>query len=117
MKSKTSYERGVWAEFIALVYFLLRGFWPVALRFKTKVGEIDLICRKGDLFLFVEVKARTSISEGLFALRKRQESRLVRAAEAFLASRSLPLDSKMRFDLFVITPRFQIEHVSNIMMM
>lgn len=117
MKNKTTYEKGILAEWVALAYFMLRGCWPVAMRYKTPQGEIDLICKKGALFIFIEVKFRPSLDEGLNALRGRQEDRLQRAAAAFLAGRGLPLDTAMRFDLFVMTPHFQIKHISNIMMM
>jgi Holliday junction resolvase-like predicted endonuclease len=37
---------------------MLKGYPIVALRYRTKLGEIDRIARKGDLAVFVEVKAR-----------------------------------------------------------
>ena len=37
---------------------MLKGYRIVARRHRTKLGEIDLIARRGDLVLIVEVKAR-----------------------------------------------------------
>ena len=37
---------------------MLKGYRIVARRYRTKLGEIDLIARRGDLVLIVEVKAR-----------------------------------------------------------
>ena len=39
---------------------MVKGYRIVARRFKTKAGEVDLIARRGDLIVLVEVKARTS---------------------------------------------------------
>jgi putative endonuclease len=39
-------------------YLMSIGYTIVTRRFKTKHGEIDLVCLDGDIVVFVEVKAR-----------------------------------------------------------
>ena len=51
-------RRGRLAEWAAALCLRLRGYRILALRHRTPLGEIDLIARKGDLVVFVEVKAR-----------------------------------------------------------
>ena len=51
-------RRGHVSEWIAAAYLLLKGYRILALRYRTKLGEIDIVARKGDLAVFVEVKAR-----------------------------------------------------------
>ena len=48
--------RGQVSEYLAALYLMLKGYRIVALRYRTK--EIDIIARKRNLAIFVEVKAR-----------------------------------------------------------
>jgi putative endonuclease len=55
---------GKWGEQAATDYLTGRGYDIVARNVRTPYGEIDLIVRKGDFTIFVEVKARTSKAFG-----------------------------------------------------
>lgn len=48
--------RGHVAEATALVRLVLKGYRPLARRFRAGGGEIDLIVARGDTIAFVEVK-------------------------------------------------------------
>lgn len=50
-------EKGKKAEALAEKYFVSKGFEVVERNFKTKTGEIDLILKKENLLVFVEVKS------------------------------------------------------------
>ena len=50
-------RRGHVSEWIAAAYLFLKGYRILARRYRTKLGEIDIIARKGDLAVFIEVKA------------------------------------------------------------
>ena len=51
-------RRGRMSEYVAAIFLMLKGYRILALRHRTRLGEIDIIARKGDLAVFVEVKAR-----------------------------------------------------------
>jgi len=55
---------GKWGEQAAADYLKERGYEIVAGNVRTPYGEIDLIAKKGDFFIFIEVKARTSKTFG-----------------------------------------------------
>ena len=95
---------GRWAENLALWRYRLTGFRVLARRYKTPVGEIDLVMRRGGLVVFIEVKARQRLDDALSALDKRQQQRLSRAAAAFLSDYPRHRDCAMRFDLVGIQP-------------
>ncbi len=97
-------RRGRNAEWLAAWLLALKGYRILARRFASPVGEIDLIARRGDLLLFVEVKRRDSLEAGAEALRPAQQRRITRAAEAFLRDRPELAPLRLRFDLVLIAP-------------
>jgi putative endonuclease len=95
---------GRWAESLAAWSLRLRGYRIVARRFRTPLGEIDLIAQRGRLLAFVEVKARTDLEQALIALSPRQRQRTARAAELFLLRRPDLAGHTLRFDLVAVRP-------------
>jgi putative endonuclease len=63
---RKAYRRGHRGEWLAALALMLKGYRILARRHRTKLGEIDLIARRGDLVLFVEVKARRTLIENAF---------------------------------------------------
>jgi hypothetical protein len=55
---RSAYRRGHFAEFAAAALLCLKGYRLLARRYRTPLGEIDLIAKRGRLVAFVEVKAR-----------------------------------------------------------
>ena len=114
-RSYTSDHIGRRAERYAAIRLLLKGWWPVARRYKTPVGEIDLIMRRGNVLAFIEVKYRPDAASGLYALQPKQAQRLQRAAEHYLTMRPDLSQLTLRFDLVVITPRWGFQHLDNVL--
>lgn len=99
----TTYERGRLAEREAALYLRRRGYRIIAQNLRLKSGEIDLVALKGDLVVFVEVKARSSDEFGtpVEGLLPRQQQRIRKAAEIFLAKRGWS-ERDRRFDLIAV---------------
>lgn len=95
---------GRWAESLAAWSLRLRGYRIVARRFRTPLGEIDLVAQRGALLAFVEVKARTDLEQALVALSARQRQRTARAAELFLLRHPNYAGHTLRFDLIAVRP-------------
>ena len=104
MPSKTSYSKGLFAEFLARNYLRLHGFRIVKSRSitgrHTNRAEIDIIARRGKLLLFVEVKNRPTVSTALDAVTYAQSLRLRRAGETYLAQTRW--DGNARFDIIAV---------------
>jgi putative endonuclease len=92
------------AETLAALSLRLRGYQVVARRFRTPLGEIDLIVRRGRLLAFVEVKARVDRDQALEAIGFRQRERTERSAELFLALHPRYRDYSLRFDVVAVRP-------------
>jgi putative endonuclease len=99
----TAYQRGIRAEDMSAWYLRLRGYRILARRYKTPVGEIDLVARRGGCIVFVEVKAREAMDDALYALQPRQAARVMRGAEHYLARHNLT-DAQIRFDVMAVMP-------------
>lgn len=101
------------AEFLAD-----RGWEVLARRFRLGHHDLDLVARRGNLVVFVEVKTRHSHRFGspLQALGHRQRRAQTRVAQVWLQRHGRPGD-RYRFDLIVVDhggsgpPR--IEHVED----
>lgn len=106
MRDRRAAERhGHRAERIAALYLQLKGYRILERRFRTPVGEIDLIVRRGRLIAFVEVKARQDTDSAVLAVSPTARRRILRAAEWFLASRPEAAGHDLRFDIVALAPR------------
>lgn len=104
----SGYLTGVRAENLAAVLLRLKGYRILARRYKTPVGEIDLIARRGRVTVFVEVKARAAGEDALHALQPRQIARIVRAAGYYAAGGG---GGDMRFDVIAVSGRWRVRHI------
>ncbi len=107
----TSDSRGRLAELAATLLLRLKGFEILSRRFATPVGEIDIVARRGDLLVFVEVKRRPTVVAALDAVTPRQQERVARAAGLFLRSRPAMREHRCRFDVVAIVPRRWPRHL------
>ena len=108
----TPYKKGRWAEKRAIVILRLKGYKILAERFKTPVGEIDVIASKRKQLVFVEVKNRPSLSEALDSLSLLQRKRIVQAAKMYLAKHPRWITREIRFDVIAFWP-WRWQHLQN----
>ena len=91
------------AEAVAALFLQLKGYRVLARRVRTKAGEIDLVVRRGNVLVFVEVKARHTLDSGVFALHPAALQRIGSAARV-LAPRFLGRCTTTRIDAVVVRP-------------
>ena len=99
---KRAYLKGQWSEKIAAIYLRLKGYEVLEHRFKTPVGEIDLLARKGKTLVAIEVKSRNTLEKASMALTSFQQRRIERTLLYYLAHKPSPFD--LRFDVVLISP-------------
>lgn len=112
-------ERG---EDLAMRYLAGKGYSLVERNYRTRRGEVDLVVRRENVLVFVEVKLRrgSSFGDPLEAVTPRKQGRLRLAAEEYLAELAeevlLGLD-EIRFDVVGIRVRGgglpEFRHVEN----
>ncbi len=104
---KQTYQFGDSREIIAANFLRIKGYSILARRFKSSVGEIDIVAKKSQTLIFVEVKARKREELIEVILRPKQASRIKAAAEYFLAQNPKYQDFNIRFD-FILFVRSMI---------
>ena len=94
---------GEHGEKLAERHLVELGMAVVERRYRTRQGEIDLVCRDGDTLVFVEVKTRRTERAGapFESITLIKQRRLTRLALAYLKHHDL-LDCPARFDVVSI---------------
>src|SRR5262245_57680519 len=99
-----AFRVGLSAESRAAAYLIAKGYRIVARRFRTPVGEIDIVARRRDVLVFAEVKARAKLDDAAEAVTDRGKRRIVAAAEAWLAANPDDVNRNIRFDAILVAP-------------
>ena len=110
---RASEAAGRGAELIALWYLRLKGWRLLAERYRTPVGEVDLVMRKGSVTAFIEVKARPSLDGAVESVSPRQARRIAAAARQFLAQDREAARHACRFDIVAVSPYHWPRHIAN----
>jgi putative endonuclease len=107
-------RRGNRGEWLASLALMLKGYRIVERRYRTRLGEIDLIARRGDLVLIVEVKVRSTLVQAMEAIGNMSERRIADAADLWLTRQPDHARLSIRFDMVAVLPRRWPVHVENI---
>ncbi|SEQ54978.1 putative endonuclease [Faunimonas pinastri] len=108
-----AYRKGHAAELIAAVFLAAKGYKLLARRYRTPSGEIDLVARRGRTIVFVEVKARPTVTQALEAVDRTAERRIGAAADLWLARHPRAANLSLRFDMVLIVPWRLPVHLRN----
>ena len=108
---QAAFRVGISAESRAAALLIAKGFRILARRFKSPVGEIDIVARRRQLLVFVEVKARNDLDEAAWSVTPRQQQRIAAAAEAWLAVNGSDAFRDIRFDAILVAPGKLPRHI------
>jgi putative endonuclease len=106
-----AFRVGISAESRAAALLIAKGFRILARRFRSPVGEIDIVARRRHLLVFVEVKARERLDDAAWSVTERQRARIIAAAEAWLADHPDPGIQDIRFDAMLVAPGRMPQHI------
>ncbi len=104
LKRRKAWRRGHVAEYLAAAFLMLKGYRILAIRHRTKLGEIDIIARKGDLAVFVEVKSRRAAQEAIDAVSFSSQNRIRAASDLWLARQPDFVRLSQRYDIVAMLP-------------
>ncbi len=107
-------EEGRRGEEQARAYLRERGYTLLEANYRDMQGEIDIVVRKGDELVFVEVKTWRSIpfEEIGFSVDVRKRRTIVRESKRYLFEHPQYGDMCIRYDLIFIEPETgRVEHI------
>ena len=111
-EKQAAFRVGISAESRAAAFLIAKGFRILARRWRSPVGEIDIVARRRALLVFVEVKARADLDEAAESIQARQQRRIAAAAEAWLAAHGSDGVRDMRFDVVLVAPGKMPRHIA-----
>lgn len=99
-----TYRKGIFSEWYARMFLRMHGYTILKSRYvtgrNTGRAEIDIIAKKHNTIVFVEVKARPDLNSAWDAISSTQMRRLRDAADAYLAKKRWIGDA--RFDVIAV---------------
>ena len=114
---KSNYRAGHFAEKIALLWLLCKGYRPLHLNYVTGrgtgAGEVDLIVKRGQKLVFVEVKKRQNLTTSAEAITHKNQRRVARTAEAFLQQNPCYENYAIRFDAILFNTGLIPHHIKD----
>ncbi|OHV78953.1 YraN family protein [Rhizobium sp. LCM 4573] len=113
LKRRKAVRRGHFSEYLAALFLFAKGYRILAIRYRTRLGEIDIIARKGDLAVFVEVKARRVEQEAIDAVGYAAQRRIRAASDLWLARRADAARLSQRYDIVAVLPGRLPRHFPN----
>jgi putative endonuclease len=111
--TRTTYQTGLWAEKLCRLALRLKFYRILAERYKTPVGEIDILAARGNTVVAVEVKSRTTNDAAVESISPQQQARIARALEHFVMRTPRYANADLRFDVMLATPGRWPTHIKN----
>ncbi len=110
-------DLGKIGERLAARHLRKRGYRIIERSYRSSVGEIDIISKKGDYLVFVEVKTRRGDKFGkpFESVSKKKQAKIVKIAESYY-SNVKHTDLTCRFDVISIEAKddnYFIDHIEN----
>ena len=108
---QAAFHVGISAESRAAAFLIAKGFRILARRWRSPLGEIDIVARRRRLLVFVEVKARATIDDAAESVNVRQRRRIAAAAEIWLAANPDDSIRDIWFDAILVAPGKIPQHI------
>src|SRR5215212_10385155 len=108
---QVAFRLGLSAESRAAAFLIAKGFRILARRWKSPLGEIDIVARRRQLLIFVEVKARAQLDDAAWSVTDRQQARIAAAAEIWLTNYPDESIRDIRFDAMLVAPGRMPRHI------
>ena len=106
------------AEWIACVYLVLQGYLIIEKNFKTSFGELDIIAKKNQTFVIIEVKSRYRKGDWhpLTAIDSKKIRKIRRLTNYYIATKKL-FGKNLRIDVLTVEKKnfwFSVKQYKNV---
>ncbi len=103
----SSHDKGRSGEQAVTEYLEKKGYGILARNFRSRTGEVDIVCEAGPLILFIEVKSWAAFAPEALgpAIGSGKQKRIVQTARYYLLQNPHLRDRGVRFDVVLINPK------------
>ncbi|MCY3917749.1 MAG: YraN family protein [Chloroflexi bacterium] len=114
-----SNRTGAAGERIAIEYLRAKGYTIVETNWSTIVGELDIVAKRDEILVFVEVKTRrrAGAEAALEAVTPAKHERMLKAVYQYLHEHDIDAESGWRIDVIGVAlaanGRTRIDHVED----
>ena len=104
--------KGAKGEQVAEKYLVSAGYQILARNYHSYFGEIDLICKKGEIIVFVEVKnyRKNSLRTPYQAVSFSKQHKIITTAKRYLMEHNLD-NVSVQFDVMIIESGNVLDHL------
>ncbi len=102
---------GVSGEATAVMYLKKKHYKIIETNYSCRAGEIDIIAKKDDILVFVEVKTRSSNAFGTpaEAITLKKQQHIIRSAQFFMLEHAV-VNTQVRFDAIEVIDK-RVNHI------
>lgn len=109
-------ELGQKGEELALNHLFTKGYELIEKNYKWKNAEVDIICKKNNILVIVEVKTRNSIALGepYLSVTRGKQRQIIKVTNQFIQQHNV--QEEIQFDVISIIlnqHQTKIEHIEN----
>ncbi len=111
-------ELAQFGEDLSTRYLEHNNYQILTRNYHSIYGEIDIICKKNNQVIFVEVKARKSLKFGepLAAITEKKKQKIIKTAYHYISNKQI--DTPLRFDVITIKylskeNEYQFKHIKD----
>ena len=113
----STHDKGLDGENRACAYLRNKGYEIVERNFRTRGGEIDIICSRGETLFFVEVKSLPKGNLEILSheLNRRKQQKIIKTAKCYLQKNRQYSNRLIQFDVLALdVPALDpVYHISN----
>lgn len=103
-------------EDAATIYLRKKGYQILERNYRTRFGEIDIICKKGETIIFVEVRSKRGnrFGSGAESVNWNKQQKIRMVAQFYLNHKRL-FNSPIQFDVIDIQfePKIHLRHIEH----
>ncbi|MEN3929899.1 YraN family protein [Microvirga sp. W0021] len=112
-QKRKAHRYGYFAEWLVLLLLMLKGYRLLARRYAVQGGEIDLIMRRGQLVVFIEVKARRDLQSAIHAIDHRKWRKFARTVRVWLQRNPWACEYSLRCDAAYIINGWRMHYIED----